>query len=120
MIGKHMSAKERLLSYKMELGLVKKTFCSQEESAKYEQILNKNEILPEGVFVQLVKGADGNSVKREFFTLHESDTLTDKEIKELLLHEQLKSTKKSKIFFILSSVFTIINTVILLLILLQK
>lgn len=81
-----------LRSYKIDFGVLCKTPCSKEDSAKYKQILKEGGSLPEGVYaVEYLNG----SLPDEFYTVTPAG-LEDAEIKEYLMYKKLSMLKTVK------------------------
>ena len=109
-----MKLKGKLNSFRIEHGICKRNFCSNEENQKYKKILAEGGTLPENVFNYT---DDWTRDGEEFYTIQKSD-LSEEEIKELLMYKQLSMVKTIKNCVVFFTVLTVIGLIAYLLLLL--
>ena len=104
MAKEKIDLREELRYHKFEFGLLQKIPCSKEENKEYQQLLKKGESLPDGVFACVYDNGEVSTT--DFYTVYEPD-LTEEEIKEYLMYEQLsmiKSIKNCVLFFMILAI----------------
>ena len=107
MAKEKIDLRKELRSHKFEFGLLQRIPCSKQENKKYQNILEADETLPEGVFAYTY---DGVTSPTEFYTVYEPD-LTEAEIQECLTYKQLSMIRSIKNCFVCFTVLTIIGMI---------
>lgn len=109
MVKQPINLKDRLNSYKYEFDLLQKVECSKEECAKYKEMVENNQPLPEGVHRYTYE--NGEVSHELFYTVYKPD-LSDAEINEYLTYKQLGYIKTIKNCVVFFTVLTVISLVL--------
>lgn len=112
MAKEKIDLRKELRSHKFEFDLLQKIPCSKQENKEYQNILEADETLPEGVFAYTY---DGVTSPTDFYTVYEPD-LTEAEIQEYLTYKQLsliRTIKNCVVFFTILAIIGIIAYFIL-------
>ena len=102
-----MKLKGKLNSFRIEHGICKRNFCSNEENQKYKKILAEGGTLPKWIYREEYE--EGLSTE-EFFNIHKSN-LSEEEIKEYLMYKKLSMIRTIKNCVVFFTVLTVIGLI---------
>ena len=115
MAKEKVDLKERIESYKYDLGILQKISCTKEENKKYKELINNGQNLPDGVFPFV--DTTGKEFGDSFYTVYEPE-LSKEETDEYLALKKLSllnTIKNCSVFFVALTIISLFITVFFLL-----